>query len=83
MTTQKRKEHKDKFKASEGLIKIGYNRFLEKFKDIRQTIPAVIASGTRSGSGRIELKQFDLLFKMIYKLLQQHSKYYSVQIVTL
>ena len=82
MTTQERKEHEDKFKSSEGLIKIGYNRFLEKFKD-RQTIPAVIASGTRSGSGRIELKQFDLLIEMIYKLLQQHSKYHSVQIVTL
>ena len=31
MTTQ---EQKDKVKASEGLIKIGYNRILKKVKDI-------------------------------------------------
>ena len=32
MATQERKEQKDKVKASEGLIKIGYNRILEKAK---------------------------------------------------
>ena len=35
MTTQEQKEQKDKVKASEGPKKIGYNRILEKVKDIR------------------------------------------------
>ena len=35
LTIQKWKEQKDKVKASEGLIKIGYNRIFEKVKDIR------------------------------------------------
>ena len=32
MTTQEQKEQNDKVKASKGLIKIGYNRILEKSK---------------------------------------------------
>ena len=36
MATQERKEQKDKVKASEGLIKIEYNRILEKAKWINE-----------------------------------------------
>ena len=36
MTTQERKEQRDKVKGSEGLIKTGCNRILKKVKDIRQ-----------------------------------------------
>ena len=32
MTTQEQKEQKDKVKANKGLIKIAYNRILEKSK---------------------------------------------------
>ena len=60
MTTQERKEQKDKVKASEGLIKFGYNSILERVKDIRQKFSTAFANGTRSGSGRIVLdRTFD------------------------
>ena len=60
MTTQERKEQKNKVKASEGLIKFGYNSILERVKDIRQKFSTAFANGTRSGSGRIVLgRTFD------------------------
>lgn len=35
MTMQERKPQKDKVKASKGLIRTGYNRILEKFKEVK------------------------------------------------
>ena len=35
MTMQERKQQKDKVKASKGLIRTGYNRILEKFKEVK------------------------------------------------
>ena len=32
---QERKQQKDKVKASKGLIRTGYNRILEKFKEVK------------------------------------------------
>ena len=61
-----KKSEKIKLKqASEGLIKIGYNRISGKVKNIRQTFCNALVNGTRSGRGRIVLEHFDLL-KMIY-----------------
>ena len=42
MTTQERKEQKDQAKASEGLIKIEYNRILKKVKDISHNFKKLI-----------------------------------------
>ena len=42
MTTQERKEQKDQAKASEGLIKIEYNRILEKVNDISHIFKKLI-----------------------------------------
>ena len=61
MTTQERKEQRNKVKASESLIKTGCNRILKKIEDIRQKFSTAQVNGTRSGSSRIVLKHFDLL----------------------
>ena len=42
-------------------VKISYNRVLEKVKDIRWKFSSGLINGTRSGSGKIVLKHFDLL----------------------
>ena len=48
-------------KASEGLIKIGYNRILEKVKDIRQKFSTALANVKKKGSDKIVLEYFDLV----------------------
>ena len=42
-------------------VKISYNRVLEKVKDIRRKFSSGLINGTRSGSGKIVWKHFDLL----------------------
>ena len=64
-TPEEIKEKKNEVKVCENLIKTGYNRILEKVKDIRQKFSNALTSGTRSGSGKIILEHFDLL-KQIY-----------------
>ena len=61
MTMQERKEKKDNVKASEGLIKIGCNRILEKVKNIRQKFSTALVNETRSENERIVLEHFNLL----------------------
>ena len=56
----KKEKKKDKVKASEGLIKIGCNRILEKVKDIRQNFSTALVKETKSVRGRIILEHFDL-----------------------
>ena len=42
-------------------IKQGYQRILEKIKEIRRKVSIVITTGTRLGSGKIILEHFDTL----------------------
>ena len=56
---------KRNIKEEEKNIKCGYNRVLEKVKEIRQKFSSAAIKGTRSGSGRVVLLHFDLL-KDIY-----------------
>ena len=60
----KKKWEKQK-KLDQELIKRGYNRVLEEFKDIRQTFTsAVTAGGQRSGSGKIVMGFYKELVKL-------------------
>ena len=59
---EKEKEETNKRSLKErGIIKRGYNRVLEKIKDIRQKFSTAVTTGCRSGSGKIVLEHFDTL----------------------
>ena len=62
---EERKEERNRMKMQEQSIKQGYNRILEKVKDIRQRFSKAIVQGSRSGSGNIVMEHFDSL-KQIY-----------------
>ena len=47
-------------------IKEGYNRVMEKIKEIRQGYFTAVTTGSRSGSGKIVYQYFDTL-KLIYR----------------
>ena len=69
-------------KASEGLIKIGYNRILEKVKDIRQKFSTALANVKKKGSDKIVLEYFDLV-KIIHGGVSAEVKIPSWNIHTL
>ena len=65
---EERKEERNRMKMQEQSIKQGYNRILEKVKDIRQRFSKAIVQGSRSGSGKIVMEHFDSLKKNLWGL---------------
>ena len=62
-------------KASEGLIKIGCNRILEKVKGIRQKFSTALANVKKKGSDKIVLEYFDLV-KIIHGVVPAGVNYH-------
>ena len=65
LTEEEKKEERKRMKQREASIKQGYNRILEKIKDIRQRFSNAVVQGSRSGSGKIVMEHYDRL-KVIY-----------------
>ena len=61
LTDDGSQEQKLLFKQQKKEISRGYQRILEKIKDLRQGFSKAILSGTRSGSGKIVYEYFDRL----------------------
>ena len=61
LTDDASKEEKQLLKQQKKDISRGYQRILEKIKDLRQGFSKAILKGTRSGSGKIVYEHFDRL----------------------
>ncbi len=55
------KEISQQRKVEKALMKRGYTRVQDKLKEIRQKFSEAVASGRRSGSGKIILESYDQL----------------------
>ena len=60
-TDEKKIEFCQKLQREREGVKKGYNRVLEKIKDIRQRFSTAVTTGSRSGSGKIILEYYDKL----------------------
>ena len=60
-TDEKKVEFRKKLQREREGIKKGYNRVLEKIKDIHQRFSMAVTTGRRSGSGKVILEYYDKL----------------------
>ena len=65
LTEEEKKERRKRMKLREASIQQGYNRILEKIRDIRQRFSNAVVQGSRNGCAKIVMEHYDRL-KVIY-----------------
>ena len=63
-TEEEKKEFLSLIKCEKEHIKLGYNRVMEKTKELRQKFTQAVTNGTRSGSGKLVAEFYDDLIKI-------------------
>ena len=64
LNDEEKAQQKKKQADEKGLIAKGYNRVVEKVKEIRQSFSKAVVAGSRSGSGKIVYEFYDKLIQI-------------------